>query len=220
MVLKRVSKLVTGALAGIGAITLVLLALAAVGLLFAGDWLRAADAPAHADAIVVLAGAPERAMYAADLLRQGYAPVVYVSRPARERGHRTLEQFGIVLPDEEHVNRTILQKRGVADQYIRVYVKPSINTLDEARAARSSLPPGTRAIMVVTSPYHVRRVKMVFGDVFADTGTSVTVVAGPYEPFPDRWWTEQDSARQTILELMKVIFYKLGGSYSRESASE
>lgn len=220
MVLKRVSRLVTGALTGIGAATLVLFSFVVVCLLFADDWLKAADAPAQADAIVVLAGAPERAMYAADLLRQGYAPVVYVSRPMRERSHRTLEQFGIVLPNEEHVNRTILQKQGVADQFIRVYIKSSTNTLDEARATRSSLPSGTRAIMVVTSPYHVRRVKMAFGDVFANSGISVIVVAGPYEPFPDRWWTEQDAARQTILELMKIIFYKLGGNYSRESASE
>jgi len=204
-------------LAAWGAVTLLLLAFGLGGLFFAGQWLRAADSPAKVDAMIVLAGAPERAMYAADLFRQGYAPTVYVSRPSRERGHRKLEQFGIVLPTEEFVNRTILKQGGVADQYIQVFSLGSVNTLDEARTLRTALPQTTQAIMIVTSPYHVRRVKMVFGEVFHDSGIDVRVVASPYESFPDRWWTERDAAQQTILEVLKIVFYQVGGSYSRGS---
>lgn len=211
----RLSAYINRTFATIGALTLLLIVLGSVGLLFAGNWLRAGDALVRSDAIIVLAGAPERAMYAADLFRQGYAPVVFVSRPERERGHRTLEQYGFFLPTEEQVNRAILNKRGVPDQALRVYVKPSINTLDEARGTRASLPPGTHGILVVTSPYHVRRAKMIFGDVFGGSGVSVVVVASPYELFPERWWTDQEATRQTVLELMKVIFYQLGGSYSK-----
>lgn len=202
-------------LAVFGAVSLLLLVFGLLSLFFAGQWLRAGDPLAKVDAMVVLAGAPERAMYAADLFGQGFASTVYVSRPARERGHRKLEEFGIVLPSEEFVNRTILNKRGVADTYIQVFSRGSINTMDEARTLRSALPQSTKAIMIVTSPYHVRRVKMVFGDVFSDSGVTVRVVASPYEPFPDHWWTDQDAARQTILEVIKIAFYQVGGSYSR-----
>lgn len=207
-------------LAGIGALTLLILVLTAFALIFLGKWLHAADQPARVDAMIVLAGAPERAMYAADLFRQGYAPVVYVSRPARERGHRKLEEFGILLPTEEYVNRTILNRRGVADTHIQIFSIGSVSTVDEARAARVALPETTKAIMIVTSPYHARRVKMVFGDVFADSGVAVRVVANPYESFPVRWWTDQDAARQTILELLKIVFYQTGGSFSRRPSSE
>lgn len=204
-------------LAVFGALSLLFLVFGLVGLFFAGQWLRAGDQLAKVDAIVVLAGAPERAMYAADLFGPGYGRMVYVSRPARERGHRKLEEFGIVLPTEEFVNRTILNKMGVADMYIKVFSRGSINTLDEARTLRAALPQTTKAVMIVTSPYHVRRVKMVFGDVFSGSGITVRVVASPYETFPNHWWTDQEAARQTILEVIKIVFYQLGGSYSRGS---
>ncbi len=167
--------------------------------------------------MIVLAGAPERAMYAADLFRQGYAPTIYVSRPSREREHHKLEQFGIVLPTEEFVNRTILNQGGVADKYIQVFSLGSFNTLDEARTLRAALPQTTQAIMIVTSPYHVRRVKMVFGEIFSASGISIRVVASPHEPFPDHWWTERAAAMQTILEVFKIAFYQVGGSYSRSA---
>lgn len=213
----QLKKFVVSVLAAWGAATLLLLVCGLAGLFFAGQWLRAADSPAKVDAMIVLAGAPERAMYAADLFRQGYAPTVYVSRPSRERGHRKLEQFGIILPTEEFVNRTILNQGGVADKYIQVFSLGSVNTLDEARTLRAALPQTTRAIMIVTSPYHVRRVKMVFGETFLDSGISVRVVSGSYEPFPDEWWTDRDAAMQTILEVLKIVFYKAGGSYSRNT---
>lgn len=200
-----------------GAASLLMLVLGVAVLYFAGQWLKAADTPAKVDAMIVLAGSPQRAMYASDLYRQGYAPTVYVSRPAREREHSTLEQFGIVLPTEEFVNRRILNHGGVSDQKIQVYSLGSVNTLDEARTLRDALPRTTHAIMIVTSPYHVRRVKMVFGEVFHGSGISVRVVASPHEPFPDHWWTNRDAAQQTILEVIKIVFYQAGGSFPRGS---
>jgi uncharacterized SAM-binding protein YcdF (DUF218 family) len=213
----KFKKLLVRILALWGAVTLVLMVCGLAALFFAGSWLNNADPVAKVDALVVLAGAPERAMHAADLFLQGHASVVYVSRPARERGHHKLEEYGITLPTEECVNRTILNRRGVDDARIRVYSRGSVNTLDEAYALRTALPPTTRAIMIVTSPYHVRRVKMLFGDVFEDSGIEVRVIASPYEPFPDRWWSDQEAARQTVLEILKLAFYRLGGSYSQGS---
>lgn len=203
------------ALAAFGMLSLLLIVFSFLGVFFAGQWLKGSDQLVKADAMIVLAGAPERAMYAADLFGQGYAPTIYVSRPAREFSHRRLEEFGIVLPTEEFVNRTILNKRGVDNKYIQVFSRGSINTLDEARSLRAALPQEVKTLMIVTSPYHVRRVKLVFGDVFRESGVSVWVVANPYEVFPDHWWTEQDAARQTVLEVIKIVFYQLGGSFSR-----
>lgn len=48
--------------------------------------LRIPDEPIPADIVVVLAGASERAFYVADIYLQGYAPMVFVSRPMKENG--------------------------------------------------------------------------------------------------------------------------------------
>lgn len=52
---------------------LCIVGVALTGLLvwFVADWLAAGEIPQHSDAIVVLASAPERALYAADLYRRG-----------------------------------------------------------------------------------------------------------------------------------------------------
>jgi len=31
---------------------------------------------------------------------------------------------------------------------------------------------------------------------------------------PQRWWTNQESARNVMLELAKLVFYKLGFSFA------
>ena len=55
-----------------------------VGFYFAATWLLQSDPVERADAIIVLAGDMRRSLHAADLFRQGYAPQVLVSRPARD----------------------------------------------------------------------------------------------------------------------------------------
>jgi uncharacterized SAM-binding protein YcdF (DUF218 family) len=193
--------------AAIGMLTLICLALAAAMFPFLARWLNVPDPELPSDAIVVLAGAPERAMYAADLLVKDYAPVAYVSRPARERGHLTLAEFGIILPTEEEVNRAILKSRGVKESRICIFSRGS---REESRAIRETLPADTATVIVVTSPYHVRRVKMIFNEAFGGSAITIRVVATPYEIYPDRWWTNRDAATQTILEIIKIGVYRMG----------
>lgn len=199
----------------IGVITVLTVVSLGVSMFYAAHWLGAADTPASADVIVILSGAPERTMYAADLFHQGLSKAIYVGRPVREKGHRTLEAFGVVYPTEEQVNSAILRQRGVPEEAIRMYGRASVNTLDEARSACDALPATTRSMMVVTSPYHVRRARAIFADVCADLGIQIMVVAGPYENYPERWWTDQEAARQTVSELVKLAFYWLNGDFSK-----
>lgn len=65
--------------------------------LFAGAGGLTSNEPVPADMVVVLAGAPERAFYAADIYRQGYAPMVFVSRPMKENGQAMLNKLGIAM---------------------------------------------------------------------------------------------------------------------------
>ena len=183
----------------------------AVGLSYVANWLSVGDQPQKADAILVLGGSFTRPFQAADLYRQGLARKVYVSVPAREEQYRLLDAAGIAFPREEEIVRQVLQKKGVPADAIEFFGKDSISTAAEAQAARALFAKGTPRLLVVTSPYHLRRARMTFSDALP--AADIRVIATGYDPFPQSWWQDRSAARNVLLELAKITFYKLGGHY-------
>lgn len=201
------------------AIHLLLLVILVTFLAGAAAWLRAPESPAKSDVIVVLAGSVERAFYAADLYRQGYAPLILVSRPEREGGQRMLDELGMKLPAEEDVNMQVLQRKGVPQEHIRVIGSGARSTFEEALAVREEIAGKPLRVMVVTSPYHVRRTGMIFRKILGDAPAELRVVGNTYEQFPEQWWSDQGAARNVVLESAKIAYYLLGGVFlSHEGA--
>ncbi len=188
------------------------LSVAALG--YAGYWLQLAENPRPADAIIVLAGSFERSLYAADLYQQHYAPRIYLSIPAHETLAGQLEALGIVLPDEVDIHKQILLKKGVPARDTLTFGHGSLSTAQEAAALKTQFAHPGASLLVVTSPYHTRRAKLILERAFADTGISITVVATPYEEFHKDWWRSQASARNTVLELAKIAYYYAGGRFN------
>ena len=103
------------------------------------------DSPRAVDAVVVLAGSPaDRLPAGLELVRRRVAPVLYVSDGARETTgrlcHRTVPYRVVCLRPEPY------STRGEAETVARV-----------ARERRWS------RVLIVTSDYHVRRARMLFG---------------------------------------------------------
>lgn len=184
---------------------------AAAGLNYATDWLGTGDRPQKADAILVLGGSFTRPFQAADLYRQGLARKIYISVPAREDQHRLLDEAGIAFPREEEIVRQVLLKKGVPASAIEYFGKASVSTAAEAQAARVLFAGGAPRLLVVTSPYHLRRTKMIFADALP--AADIRVIATSYDPFPQAWWKDQNAARNVLLELAKITFYQLGGRF-------
>lgn len=184
---------------------------ATIGLGYVAEWLSVADRPQKSDAIVVLAGNYARPFQAADLYRGGYAGKIYVSVPARGEDFRLLDEAGIAFPREEAVSREVLLKKGVPASAIEYFGKDSISTAAEAKAAQALFAGRAPKLLVVTSPYHLRRTRMTFADALP--GADIRVIATSYDPFPLAWWKDQNAARNVLLELAKITFYKLGGRY-------
>ena len=187
--------------------------LAAIALGGAGPWLSAADRPQKADAIVVLGGAFERTVYAADLYAAGYADRIYLSDPRREPGHSLLERFDIIIPSEHEISKAILKKTGIPAKDIMRFQQTALSTADEATSIRNLFNRRRVTILVVTSAYHVRRARMIIGDALKDSGVTALILATPHEPYAAEWWKDQDSARHTLLEIAKIVFYLGGGRY-------
>jgi uncharacterized SAM-binding protein YcdF (DUF218 family) len=184
---------------------------ATVGLSYAADWLSVSDRPQKADAILVLGGGYSRPFQAADLYRQGLARKIYVSVPLREDQFRLLDEAGITFPREEDVVRQVLLKKGVPAGAIEYLGKDLISTAAEAQAARALFAKGAPRLLVVTSPYHLRRARMTFSDALP--AADIRVIATSYDPFPQVWWKDQNAARNVLLELAKISFYQLGGRF-------
>ena len=67
-----------------------------VSLLLA-PWLSEGDEPVRSNAIVVLGGDPSRALEAAELYHQGYAPRIYLFVAERDPRQRRLDAMGALI---------------------------------------------------------------------------------------------------------------------------
>ena len=184
---------------------------AAVGLGYVADWLSIADQPQKADAILVLGGSFTRPFEAADLYRRGFARKIYISAPAREHQYQVLDEAGIPYPREEEVVREVLVKKGVPANAIDLLGNNLISTAAEAQAARAVFAGRAPRLLVVTSAYHLRRARMIFADSLP--AARIRMIATSYDPLPSSWWKDQNAARNVLLELAKIAYYKLGGRF-------
>lgn len=200
------------------ALLLAAVAAAAFGY-HAATWLKRADAPGKADAIVVLAGPYTRSMHAADLYRAGHAPKVALSEAVREKVWSQLEELGIRLPSVPEVHRRVLQAKGVPAERIEPLGRPALSTADEALAIAQRFGKPGSSVIVVTSPSHVMRARLIIERALEGRGVKLMVCATPYESFPDAWWRSQDAAREVLLEWVKVAFFIAGGRFSAGGAT-
>lgn len=180
-------------------------------LLTAGQWLQNSDAPAQSEAMVVLGGDFSRAAYAAELYQLGLAKKVYVGRAYRSKSERMLDQNMIAYPRQEEVYKALLRKKGVPPESIEYYGDELLSTVQEAETLAAQLGKGSGSLLVVTSPYHVRRARIIYRDAFP--GWDIRVVGTPSDSMPAAWWTDQESARTVLLEIPKTIYYLLGGRF-------
>lgn len=180
----------------------------------AARWLKQDDPPAKADAIIVLAGRFERTLHAADLYRAGQAPLVLLSEAVQDASIRQLESLGIKLPSVYEIHTRILAAKGVPEAAVQKLGAKALSTADEAQAIAARFGKSGQRVLVVTSPSHVRRARMIVADALQGREVGLAVCATPYESFPDQWWRSQDAARDVLLEWSKILFYVLGGRFS------
>jgi uncharacterized SAM-binding protein YcdF (DUF218 family) len=174
-------------------------------------WLSAADTPGRAGAMLVLGGDPSRALEAAELYRAGLAPKIYIVAPMRDEGLSRLDEAGIASPREEELTQRALIARGVPDAAIELLGRDLRSTVQEANLAAQRLAQLPGGLLVVTSPYHVHRVRMIFSDALP--GQGLRVVGSRFEPLPASWWTDQTAARNILLELAKTGYYVASGRF-------
>lgn len=188
------------------------MALGAGGLLLAvvlflgiGRWLMVEDPLLKARAIVVLSGAlPVRAIEAAKLYRQGYAPEIWLTH-STEPGE-TLEVMGIPFAGEDHYNRLVLIHEGVPAEAIHVLEPAIVNTADEIRAIAAALARGKETtVILVTTKAHTRRVRFLWSKMGSGQVRAI-VRAAAGDPFdPRHWWRTTSDALDVVREALGIL---------------
>ena len=171
----------------------------------AGRFLVVADPLQPADAVVPLGGGGVgRVAQAAALLEDGYATWLVAT-------DAEIDLPGIRVSHSELV-RQEAQWQGVAPE--RILVAPGVveTTYEEALAVRAlAQEQGWTSLLVVTDPYHTRRARLTFRDVFRGTGVAMAVRPVEDAPYdPEAWWRSVDGLRETWTEYAKLALYLLG----------
>jgi uncharacterized SAM-binding protein YcdF (DUF218 family) len=191
---------------------LAMIALCAILYFAHGLWLPAFgyglihnDGPAKADYAVVLGGDPwgNRIVCAADLVRDGYVPVVLVSGPP---GYYGFNEADAAI--HFAVNKGFPKEWFIPVRHRGLSTKAEAYVFAEELQRRNA-----HSFLLVTSNYHSARSRRTFLNVWRTRHVSVPfrMVAAPDEYFtPEGWWHDRESRKTTLLEWVKSFAEALG----------
>jgi uncharacterized SAM-binding protein YcdF (DUF218 family) len=166
----------------------------------------------RADALVVLGGSAayvERSRRAAELYREGRAPLVLLTNDGQRGGWSEARQTNPLFVERA---REELLRAGVPAESVVVLPGTVGSTFEEAEAARAYAEGrGARSLLFVTSAYHTRRALWTLRRAFRETGVRVGIEAAPAgsdeTPGPARWWLHGRGWRAVALEYPKLVYY-------------
>lgn len=166
-----------------------------------GGYLQNTDPVSKADAALVLDGdgTGNRILKGAQLVRDGYVPVVLVSGAS---ANYDLHSCDLAIP--------FAVKRGYPESYFEHLESDAHSTEEEARETIKVLRhKGLHRILLVTSSFHTRRAAALFRAKASDI--TFVVVAAPDEYFsPNGWWHTREGRKTFLYEWEKTIATWLG----------
>ncbi len=184
------------------------------------DWLAASDLCQKADVIFVLAGRECRKHFAVRLFQEGWAPTLLLSV-----GRFEIRRFsGLELPTSldllaiasgtEPRRRHYFVTIGSGAASARGVALSRFGTLREILAFSDWLRenPGIRSVTVVSSGFHLKRVRRCCMRLVPG-GTKLNFVAVPGEGryMREHWWRDSTARKLVLSELLKVVIYELIG---------
>ena len=172
-----------------------------VWLRWLGEYLTYTEPPCKADMIVVLAGDwwGNRAIKAAELVREGWAPKVLVSGAGTVYG-----------TNEGDLALRFLTSKGYSPEPFFNLPSPARSTEEEARFVVPELRrQNVHRFILVTSDFHTRRAADVYRKAASDL--PFCVVASPDPDFsPDGWWHTREGRKTAFFEWCKTLAHAFG----------
>jgi uncharacterized SAM-binding protein YcdF (DUF218 family) len=162
-----------------------------------------------ADALVVLSGSSsylERTQKAAELFRQGRAPVVLLTNDHTRGGWSQPLQTNPYFVDRATEE---LIKQGVPAERIRIVPGVAESTRSEALIVKDyAAAHGFRSVLIITSAFHSRRALRTFRTSFAGTGIIVGLdPSSGSRTSAALWWLSPSGWRDVAGEYIKLVYY-------------
>ena len=181
-------------------IALIALVLSGAAIYQAPRFLTYSDKPVKSDAIVLFVGVVEKARdkEAARLLYEGYGKVLIIPSYRQVISHEKIPLGALGSADK--VSRVFLS-------YPRFRENTHIEML-YAKKAMDAM--GLRSAIMVSSPYHMERIRLIAGKVFGEQSRFISYVPTRYESDPVRL-TDMDRHdwRFVISECIKICWFSL-----------
>jgi uncharacterized SAM-binding protein YcdF (DUF218 family) len=181
--------------------------LASLGVIGVGHWLLVDDPLEPATAVVVFGGGvPFRAMEAADIFRKGLAIEVWLTQSALHAEDNEMIKLGIHVIREHEYSRQVLDRLGVPPAFIRVIDGRVDNTAQEVSVvAREMRRVGGKRVILITSKYHTRRVRVIWSKLTGDSPQAIVRYIS-YDPYdPNRWWRNSSDGLAVTREVFWFI---------------
>jgi uncharacterized SAM-binding protein YcdF (DUF218 family) len=170
-------------------------------LLGVGDFLIVQDALRPADLIHVLGGDVDRIDYGIELYKQGYGRKIFFT------GGRI--EIPLVHTTYSRLAQEYAVSKGVRPENVLPHESRATSTYEETLELRAFLD-GTpiRSVIIVSSPYHLRRARWIFNKMLGDRVT-FQFAPVPFEVgrHKRRWWTDEKTLKAVIIEYLTIPFY-------------
>jgi uncharacterized SAM-binding protein YcdF (DUF218 family) len=196
--------------------TLFLLVCVYIFLIYAGRFLVIDNPPKKADAIFLFLGG-NRETKVVELIKQTLAPIVVLSQVNNNRQPVAIIGGSTIWANTAlSVNR--LRKAAIPDSNIVVLQTNVVNTADEAHAFVQYLKqnPTIKTVIVVSSTYHMRRVKLCLSTLGNKEKLNIEYVFCPStkQKFnPAGWWKSPQCREFVKFEYLKIFHFLFVDQY-------
>ena len=167
-----------------------------------GRLLTVADPLKKADAIIVLSGGDDsRLQEAITLYQESYADSIILTETGA-----VLEEFNTTYSREQ---RLILINAGISPTAIQVIGNKAASTREEAKLVRTRVTnTDVHTLIVVTDPYHTLRTRLIWDDIFKDSGVDLVIRPARSSWYhPENWWMSAAGWKTTLNEFAKLAVY-------------
>ncbi|ASA23800.1 YdcF family protein [Paenibacillus donghaensis] len=163
----------------------------------AGRFLPYSQPPQQADVIIVLSGGAERVEKAVELYNTGYAPFLILSNSKQANTSQgDMLQTALALKVNENA---ILTEEAATSTYENATL--TLPIMKEK---------GFTSAIVVSSDFHMRRVKFIFDHVYKNSAIELTYVSSDSGYNSKAWWKGAYNREKTYTEYIKMIGNALG----------
>lgn len=167
-----------------------------------GDFVVVNEEPELVDVIIVLSGfgMAKRVSHGVRVYKSGYAGrMLMVGGPSCRRMVSCPERM-----KEQAVSLGIPSDSIFLEEHSTTTYKNAQYSLKWMQVNRC------KSCIVVTSPFHTKRTKIVFDRLFRNSNISLTINAATDEKsYPANWWQGDVNIQRVTIEYMKLIWYYL-----------